>query len=112
TAILSNGSPEMLRGAVTSAGIGAGLDAVLSVESVGVFKPHASVYALVERHFGCRADEVLFVSSNGWDAAFAAGFGFTTVWVNRAGLPMDRLPARPQHLLPDLSRIAELAQSA
>ncbi|MDP2061967.1 MAG: haloacid dehalogenase type II [Phaeovulum sp.] len=112
TAILSNGSPEMLNGAVTSAGIGAGLDAVLSVESVGVFKPHASVYALVEKRFGCRADQVLFVSSNGWDAAYAAGFGFTTVWVNRAGLPMDRLPALPQHLLPDLSRIAELAQSA
>uniref|UniRef100_UPI0035662267 haloacid dehalogenase type II n=1 Tax=Phaeovulum sp. TaxID=2934796 RepID=UPI0035662267 len=77
-AILSNGSPEMLAGAVKSAGVGDLLDAVLSVESVGVFKPDASVYALVPEHFGCRNDEVLFVSSNGWDAAFAAGFGFTT----------------------------------
>jgi 2-haloacid dehalogenase len=112
TAILSNGSPEMLAGAVESAGLGAHLDAVLSVESVGVFKPHPSVYALVPAHFGCRPDQVLFVSSNGWDAAYAAGFGFTTVWVNRAGLPIDRLPARPQHLLPDLTRIPEFAQSA
>ncbi len=112
TAILSNGSPKMLAGAVKSAGVGGQLDAVLSVESVGVFKPDASVYALVPEHFGCRVDEVLFVSSNGWDVAFAAGFGFTTAWVNRAGLPMDRLPARPQYQLPDLTRIPELAQSA
>jgi 2-haloacid dehalogenase len=109
TAILSNGSPAMLQGAVKSAGIGAFLDAVLSVESVGVFKPHASVYALVGRHFGCTPDQVLFVSSNGWDAAFAAGVGFNTVWVNRAGLPVDRLPARPQHFLTDLTRIPGLA---
>lgn len=109
TAILSNGTPEMLAGAVASAGIGGVLDAVLSVESVGVFKPHGSVYALVCKHFGCAPAEVLFVSSNGWDAAFAAGFGFTTVWVNRAGLPIERLPARPQHLLSDLTRIPELA---
>lgn len=111
TAILSNGSPEMLEGAVSSAGIGDLLDAVLSVESVGVFKPHASVYALVGQHFGCTPDQVLFVSSNGWDAAFASGFGFNTVWVNRAGLPVDRLPARPQHLLTDLTHIPELARS-
>ena len=111
-AILSNGSPEMLAGAVKSAGIATQLDAVLSVESVGVFKPHPSVYGLVTTHFGCRPNQVLFVSSNGWDAAFAAGFGFTTVWVNRAGLPIERLPARPQHHLPDLTRIPELAQSA
>ena len=112
TAILSNGSPQMLAGAVASAGIGRHLDAVLSVEAVGVYKPHASVYALVGGHFGCRPDQVLFVSSNGWDAAFAADFGFTTVWVNRAAAPMDRLPARPQHLLPDLTRIPELAARA
>ena len=112
TAILSNGSPEMLAGAVASAGIGGHLDAVLSVETVAVYKPHPSVYALVGGHFGCRPDQVLFVSSNGWDAAFAADFGFSTVWVNRAGLPMDRLPARPQHLLPDLTRIPELAARA
>jgi len=103
TAILSNGSPAMLEAAVTSAGIGDRLDAVLSVECVGVFKPAAPVYGMVTDHFGCRADEVLFVSSNGWDAAGAAGFGFRTAWVNRAGLPMDRLPGRPAHVVPDLS---------
>lgn len=109
TGILSNGSPDMLEGAVNSAGLETLLDAVLSVEAVGVFKPHASVYALVEQKFGTPAQEVLFVSSNGWDAAFAARFGFHTVWVNRAGLPMDRLPGKPGHVLADLSNIPDLA---
>ena len=111
TAILSNGSPAMLDAAVRSAGIGDQLDAVLSVESVGVFKPAAAVYRMVIDHFGCRADEVLFVSSNGWDAAGAAGFGFQTAWVNRAGLPMDRLPGKPAHVLPDLSGLPGLVKT-
>ncbi len=109
TAILSNGSPEMLAGAVESAGIGGDLDDVLSVESVGVFKPHASVYRLVSERFGCPAHEVLFVSSNGWDAAAAAGFGFRTLWANRAGEPVDRLPWRPERELRDLSAVADIA---
>ncbi len=108
TAILSNGSPDMLNGAVSSAGIGDVLDAVLSVQSVGVFKPHDSVYDLVRDHFGCARSDVLFVSSNGWDAAGAAGYGFQTVWVNRAGEPMDRLYASPTHVMPDLTQIPEL----
>jgi len=109
TAILSNGSPPMLDAAVRSAGIGALLDDVLSVESVGVFKPHARVYDLVPERFGCDRSEVLFVSSNGWDAAGASGYGFVTAWVNRAGEPMDRLPWTPAHVLSDLTRIPELA---
>lgn len=109
TAILSNGSPDMLDGAVQSAGIGAVLDDVLSVESVGIFKPDARVYDLVGQRFGCQRDEVLFVSSNGWDAAGAAGYGFTTAWVNRAGEPIDRLPWTPGHVLSDLTSIPDLA---
>ena len=111
TAILSNGSPDMLQGAVASAGIGDLLDDVLSVESVGIFKPASVVYDLVIDRFNCAREEVLFVSSNGWDAAAAAGYGFTTVWVNRAGDPVDRLPATPDHLLNDLSGIPDLAGS-
>lgn len=111
TGILSNGSPDMLAGAVESAEIGSFLDAVLSVETVGIFKPHASVYKLVDQHFGTRPEQVLFVSSNGWDAAFAAYHGFQTVWVNRMGEPMDILPAQPQHTRTDLTDIPELAAS-
>ncbi|MEX0340772.1 MAG: haloacid dehalogenase type II [Arenibacterium sp.] len=109
TAILSNGSPDMLNGAVESAGIGAVLDDVLSVESVGVFKPDARVYDLVGKRFNCAPDEVLFVSSNGWDAAASSGYGFETVWVNRAGEPMDRLPWQPKHVLSDLTTIPSFA---
>ncbi|ARE38856.1 Haloacid dehalogenase, type II [Rhodovulum sp. P5] len=112
TAILSNGSPDMLAAAVASAGIGDLLDDVLSVERVGVFKPHPSVYDLVGQRFGCDRAEVLFVSSNGWDAAAATGFGFTTAWVNRAGAPIDRLPWRPAHVLTDLTGIPALAMGA
>lgn len=109
TAILSNGSPDMLRGAVQSAGIDAVLDDCLSVESVGIFKPDRAVYDLVGARFDCAATEVLFVSSNGWDAAAAAGYGFQTAWVNRAGDPVDRLPWTPAHILPDLTGIPALA---
>lgn len=109
TAILSNGSPAMLDGAVQSAGISGLLDVSLSVESVGVFKPHASVYDLVGAHYGCAKKEVLFVSSNGWDAAAATGYGFTTAWVNRGGDPVDRLPWTPAHQLRELSGIPALA---
>ena len=109
TAILSNGSPDMLAGAVAAAGIGDQLDAVLSVETVGVFKPDPAVYALVGDHFGCPRREVLFVSSNGWDACAAAGFGFLSVWANRGGEPADRLPWRPRHVVDDLAAIPEIA---
>jgi 2-haloacid dehalogenase len=109
TAILSNGSPAMLDGAVKSAGIGDVLDDVLSVQSVGIFKPHRSVYDLVGARFDCAPDEVLFVSSNGWDAAAAAGYGFVTAWANRAGEPVDRLPWTPAHILSDLTPIPGLA---
>lgn len=109
TAILSNGSPDMLNGAVTSAGVGALLDDTLSVQSVGVFKPDARVYDLVAKRFGCRKEEVLFVSSNGWDAGCATGYGFTTAWVNRGRDPVDRLPWKPTHVLPDLTGIPTLA---
>lgn len=108
TAILSNGSPNMLNAAVQSAGIGAYLDDVLSVESAGVFKPHGKVYDLVGARFGCAPGSVLFVSSNGWDAAGAAGYGFKTVWVNRTGVPVDRLYATPDHIVSDLTAIPEL----
>lgn len=108
-AILSNGSPDMLEGAVDSAGIGDFLDAVLSVEDVGTFKPSKAVYDMVGAQLGSARNDVLFVSSNGWDIAGASGYGFETVWVNRADNPLDRLPHRPAHVLTDLTTIPELA---
>ncbi len=109
TAILSNGSPDMLDGAVKSAALDGLLDDVLSVEDVGIFKPAEVVYDMVGNRFGCTRTEVLFVSSNGWDVAAATGYGFRTAWVNRASEPVDRLPARPGHIFNDLTGIPALA---
>ncbi len=108
TGILSNGSPDMLDGAVASAGLDDVLDEVLSVETVHIFKPATPVYDLVAKRFNTSPEQVLFVSSNGWDAAAAAHYGFETVWVNRTGEPIDRLYGTPSHMLPDLSEIPEL----
>ncbi len=108
TAILSNGSPRMLAAAVGNAGIAPDLDAVLSVEAVGVYKPHPSVYALATGHFGIAKDEVLFLSSNGWDAHGAAHFGFRVVWINRFRQPVERLPGRVLSTLDDLSALPGL----
>lgn len=107
-AILSNGTPEMLRRATTAAGIDDLFAAVLSVEEVGIYKPHSSVYDLVERHLNVPAQKVLFVSSNGWDIAGAGAFGFRTLWINRGELPVDRLPHWPDHRAPDLTALASL----
>ncbi len=111
TAILSNGTPDMLTAATRSAGLETLLDALLSVESVGIFKPSDKVYDLVGETFVGPASNVLFVSSNGWDAASAAAYGFETVWVNRAGNPPDRLHGTPRHIMSDLTEIPRIAAS-
>lgn len=103
TAILSNGTPEMLEAAAASADISGLLDARLSVEAVGVFKPHPSVYALAEEEFGLPAEQMSFQSANSWDAVAAAAFGYKVVWVNRFGQPRERLPWQPQAEISDLS---------
>ena len=111
TAILSNGSTPMLDSAVKAAGIAGLLDSILSVEQVGVFKPHRSVYDLVTQEFRCDAAEVLFASSNGWDAAAAACYGFKTVWVNRQKEPVECLPWKPDFVLDDLEKIPQVGAS-
>src|SRR6478752_7261850 len=93
-AILSNGNPRMLEPMVKASGLGGCFEAVLSVDSVGVFKVDPRVYALVETHCGVRPGKVCFLSSNCWDAHGAAQFGFNVVWVNRAGAPDDNLPGK------------------
>ncbi len=105
TAIFSNGSPAMLDSAVSSAGLTGRLDALLSVQTAGRFKPAAESYRIVTDHFGRAPAAINFVSSNGWDIYGATRFGFATVWINRAGLPVDRLPCRPGRILTDLKEL-------
>ncbi len=95
TAILSNGAPDMLEAAVSNADIAGLLDAVLSVEEVGVFKPHPSVYRMGEDRLGLPAGRMSFQSSNAWDAAAASAFGYHVIWVNRFGQARERIPDPP-----------------
>jgi 2-haloacid dehalogenase len=104
-AILSNGTPAMLAAAIDAAGLGHAFEAVISVEEAGVFKPDARVYALATARLGLAPADIAFVSSNGWDAAGAALFGFRSLWVNRAGAPQERLPAAPVRTIADLSAL-------
>jgi 2-haloacid dehalogenase len=99
TAILSNGTPAMLANAVTSAGIGELLDAVLSVDPLRIYKTDARTYQLVIDRFGCSPGDVWFQSSNRWDVAGAAKFGFRTSWINRAGLPDEYADLPPTRVL-------------
>ncbi|MCX7174197.1 MAG: haloacid dehalogenase type II [Proteobacteria bacterium] len=98
--ILSNGTPEMLDIAIKSAGMGSFegkplFDHVLSVDAVGQYKTAPAAYQLGIDALGMPAKEVLFVSSNGWDAAGATWFGYATFWINRGGLPTERLDVQP-----------------
>jgi 2-haloacid dehalogenase len=108
TAILSNGSPEMLQSAVHSAGMSELLDAVLSVDSVRQFKTTPTSYQIVTDHFGFAPADVLFVSSNAWDAMGATWFGFTTLWVNRQGLPPETIGPAPHHTGRDLTAVLQV----
>ena len=108
TAILSNGSPQMLAAAVATAGIGGDLDEVLSVDAIRVYKPRPEVYALVTERFRVAPGEVVFASSNRWDVMGAAAFGFRTAWVNRAKMPEEYGPA-PAAVLADLDELMTLA---
>ena len=95
TAILSNGSPMMLEAAVESAGLDGVLDAVISVDELGLYKPSAEVYQLAVDELGVGRGQVSFQSSNAWDAAAAATFGFRVAWCNRFGQARERLPDAP-----------------
>jgi 2-haloacid dehalogenase len=96
--ILSNGDPDMLEAVVRHADFAGLLDPILSVEGTGRFKTDPATYALGTRALGLDAGEVLFVSSNCWDAIGATWFGYTTLWINRFGLPLDELGTAPTRI--------------
>jgi len=108
TAILSNGNPRMLEGAVTAAGIGGDLDAVFSVDTIRIYKPRMEVYALVTEAFELAPADVAFVSSNRWDVMGATAFGFRCVWVNRANAPEEYPEFAPVKVVRELSALATL----
>jgi 2-haloacid dehalogenase len=119
--ILSNGDPEMLQAVVANAGFTGLLGPLLSVHSVRRFKTDPAAYALGPAALGLPAREILFVSSNAWDAVGATWFGYTTLWVNRSGAPPEELGTSPTYigtslrdvlpLLPSLATVPSLPSS-
>lgn len=108
TAILSNGAPAMLASVVANARIGDALDAVLSVEEAGIYKPHPKVYQLAVDRLGVPSAAIAFLSSNAWDAYAAAAFGMRAVWCNRYGQPPERLPGKPECEINSLAALPAL----
>lgn len=111
TAILSNGTPEMLASAVEAGALGPLLDAVLSVHPLRRYKPDPRVYALSTERFGCQPHEVAFVSSNAWDAYGAARFGFRVFWVNRSAGPVEYWLDELATVLPGLDALPALLRT-
>lgn len=111
-AILSNGSPAMLTAVVRNSGLDDVFDAVLSVEEVGVFKPHPSVYGLAAERLQLAPADICFLSSNGWDAFSAKAFGFHVLWCNRFSQAEERIPATPDGEINDLSTLPDLVFSS
>jgi 2-haloacid dehalogenase len=105
-AILSNGAPAMLNAVVEHAGIHSLFDAVLSVDPVGIFKPHPSVYQSAVTALSVPKQAIAFISSNCWDAMGATSFGFRTYWINRGGATPDTLGYEPAAVLSGLDQLA------
>lgn len=104
-AVLSNGAPNMLNGLMRNSGLASYFTHVISVDEARVFKPDPRVYALAPQKLTVPRAEIAFISSNGWDAAGAAAFGFRVFWVNRGGLPRERLEPGPEAILDDLAQL-------
>lgn len=108
TAILSNGSPDMLASTLAHTRLAQFFDAVLSVEEVGVYKPHPKVYQLAVDRLAAPRQAISFQSSNGWDANAASAFGLRCVWCNRYGQNAERLPGKPDFEVRSLAELPSL----
>ena len=111
TAILYNGSPEMLKAGVVNSNLGKVMDSIISVDTIEIFKPSPIVYKLATDQLDCNSEEILFFSSNAWDVSGAATFGFKTVWVNRFAQASERLPGTPVIEIKTLDAILEYFSS-
>lgn len=111
-AVLSNGNPDMLEAGLAAAGLRDRFDHVLSVDDIGIYKPHPSAYGLALKAFSLPAGRILFVSSNAWDAAGARSAGLRVVWVNRSEATFERLGAEPDAVVADLTALSGVVAGA
>ena len=109
--ILSNGTLGMLTPLVASSSLAPHVDGILSVDAAGIYKPAPAVYQLAVDQLRLAPEEIAFVSSNGWDAAGAKVFGFTTFWINRYGLPVERHAAEPDYVVGSLANIPSIVSA-
>jgi 2-haloacid dehalogenase len=105
TCILSNGSPSLLNELTAHAKVQDLFDDLISIEEVGIYKPHPKVYELVTKKFDCKPEEVCFLSSNTWDIVGGGTFGYQSIWVDRFGKTFDKLGYQPKFKIKDLSEL-------
>jgi 2-haloacid dehalogenase len=108
--ILSNGTLDMLEPLVRTSSLAPHIDGLLSVDAAGIYKPSPRVYQLAVDRLQLPPGDIAFISSNGWDAAGAKAFGFTTFWINRYGLPVERHAPEPDYVVGSLAHVAALSQ--
>ena len=108
TCILSNGSPSLLDELTVHAKVRELFDDLISIEDVGIYKPHPKVYELVTKKYNCKPEEVCFLSSNTWDIVGGGIFGYQSIWVDRFGKTFDKLGYQPKFKIKDLSELIKL----
>ena len=104
-AILSNGTPDLLKGLVESNNIQNYFDDVMSVESVGIYKPDSKVYEMPIKKYNCKPENICFMSSNTWDVSGGGVFGYNVVWVNRFNKVFDKLSYKPKFVINNLKEL-------
>ena len=107
-AILSNGTPDLLKGLVESNNIQSYFDDIMSVENVGVYKPDSKVYEMPIKKYSCKPENICFLSSNTWDVSGGGVFGYNAIWVNRFNKIFDKLDYKPQHIINNLNQLLKL----
>ena len=107
-AILSNGTPDLLKGLVESNNIQNYFDNIMSIESVGIYKPDSKVYEMPIKKYDCKPENICFMSSNTWDVSGGGVFGYNAVWVNRFNKVFDKLSYKPQFVINNLNQLLEI----
>ena len=107
-AILSNGTPDLLKGLVESNNIQNYFDDILSIETVGIYKPDSKVYDMPIKKYDCKPENICFMSSNTWDVSGGGVFGFNAVWVNRFDKVFDKLSYKPKFVIKNLKELLKI----
>ena len=107
-AILSNGTPDLLRGLVESNNIQNYFDDIMSIESVGIYNPDSRVYAIPIKKYECKPENICFLSSNTWDVSGGGVFGYNAVWVNRFNKVFDKLSYKPKFIINNLKELLKI----